>query len=280
MILLVTTSSKIKVTTGSSGSVTAHASWIDLVTATGVQTPSQYNINPTTATTTDLVGSPSSGHVANAKWIEARNEHASTSNLVTIKHTDGTTEIIIWQGTLLAGESVNYNEGQGWQYLDANGNPKLAATKLDLWLRVVSDVVNATTSFADVTGLTCALQSGKKYAFEAHLYYQTNASTTAGQFGVNIGAAPTALILGLINMSAPGVTSPTFNGGVATARDASAAGASTAGPGATNTMAILSGEITPSADGTFAVRLASEVAVASGLTVKAGSWLRIRELDN
>lgn len=279
MILLTSTSDLIQIVTGSSGTITAHASWVDLNGTT--TTPGRTNpASIATATTTTLVGSPASSTYRNAKLLSVRNEHASTSNLVTIRHTDGTNAHILWQGTLLAGETINFNEGQGWQYLDANGNPKLAATKLDVWLRVTSDVTNATTSFADVTDLTVALKSGKKYGFEAHLYYQTNAATTAGQFGVNIGAAPTALIVGLINMSAPGVTSPTFNGGVATARDTSAAGASTAGPGATNTMAILSGEITPSADGTFAVRCASEVAVAGGLVVKAGSTLRIRELDN
>jgi len=54
----------------------------------------------------------------------------------------------------------------------------------------------------------------------------------------------------------------------------------TTGPGAVNMLAIISGYIVPSADGTFAVRCASEVAVASGLTIKAGSWLRIWETDN
>ena len=38
--------------------------------------------------------------------------------------------------------------------------------------------------------------------------------------------------------------------------------------------------MTSAADGTFAVRCASEVAVAAGLTVKAGSWLRLWETDN
>ena len=32
-------------------------------------------------------------------------------------------------------------------------------------------------------------------------------------------------------------------------------------------------------DGTFALRCASEVAVAGGLVIKAGSWMRLREID-
>jgi len=51
----------------------------------------------------------------------------------------------------------------------------------------------------------------------------------------------------------------------------------TTGPGAVNMLAILSGFFNPSADGTFAVRCVSEVAVAGGLVVKAGSWCRVWE---
>lgn len=47
-----------------------------------------------------------------------------------------------------------------------------------------------------------------------------------------------------------------------------------------NLLVKLSGYIQPSANGTFAIRCKSEIAVAAGLTVKAGSWLRIWETDN
>ena len=152
--------------------------------------------------------------------------------------------------------------------------------KLDAKLRVVSDVVNATTSFADVTGLTQALLSGKKYAFEAWLFHQTNATTTGAQFGVNIGATPTVLNLSSISQITASVTAATFGSSAMVTAVDTAAVVETTGPGAVNMLAVLAGFIQPSADGTFAIRCKSEVAVASGLTVKAGSWLRIWEVDN
>lgn len=279
MILLTSTSDKIQLITGSAGSVKAHTSWVDNLA--GVMTPGRTNpANITTATTTDLVGSPAASTYRNAKMLSVRNDHASVSNLATIQHTDGTNVIPLWKGTLLPGESVNFNEGVGWQYLDANGTPKSPTTKLNTTVYASADVVNATTSFADVTGLTASLQAGKKYAFEAMLFHQTNATTTGAQFGVNIGAVPTQLNLSASQQITASVTNATYgSSAMVTARD-TAAVVETTGPGTNNFLAWLTGFIIPSADGTFAIRCASEVAVASGLTVKAGSWLRIREVDN
>ena len=48
----------------------------------------------------------------------------------------------------------------------------------------------------------------------------------------------------------------------------------------TMVMSIMSGWFNPSASGTFAVRACSEVAVAAGITIKAGSFLRVFECDN
>jgi hypothetical protein len=278
MLLLASTSDKIRLTSTGTANLDVHASWMDY--ASGTITPGRTNTPISSATTTDIVGVPGSSTVRNVKFISVRNSHASASQGVTIIHTDGTNPITLWSGTLLAGESVNFYEGAGWQYNDANGNPKLAAAKMDKWLRVTNDVINATTSFADVTDLTVPLLSGKKYAFEAHLYHQTNATTTGAQFGVNIGAAPTLLNLCAIQQITFSVTGAAYgSSAMVTARD-TAAVVETTGPGAVNALAILSGFIIPSADGTFAIRCVSEVAVAAGLTVKAGSWLRIREVDN
>lgn len=278
MLLLTSINDKLRLTSSGAANLDVHASWMDY--ASGVVTPGRTNTPISSATTTDVVAPPAASTIRNVKQLSVRNSHASTSNGVTIIHTDGTNPISLWSGTLLAGESINFNEGAGWQYLDANGNPKLAATKLDVLLRTTADVVNATTAFADVTDLTVTLKSGKKYAFEAMLFHQTNATTTGAQFGVNIGAAPTLLNLSGSQQITASVTAAAYGAeAMKTARD-TAAVVETTGPGAVNMTAWLVGLIIPSADGTFAIRCASEVAVASGLTVKAGSWLRVRECDN
>lgn len=276
MLLLTTTSDKLQVVTDASAAVKVHASWID--NASGVISAGRTNTaSIASATTTDVVAAPAASTVRNVKFLSARNDHASTSVTVTIQHTDGANAEPVWKGALAAGESVNFNEGQGWQVLDSAGLPKAAATKLDLVLRVTADVTNATTSFADVTGLTCAVVAGKKYAIECHLYHITNATTTGAQFGVG-GVAMTEMQIGAISTVTNSATSATMSTGQATAIDTAVVvqttGAAAVGP------TILSGYIQPSASGTFAIRCASEVAVASGLIVKKGSWLRIRECDN
>jgi hypothetical protein len=278
MLLLTSITDKVRLTSTGTANLDVHASYVDYTATT--QTPARTNTAISSATTTDIVGVPGSSTTRNVKFLSVRNSHASASNGVTILHTDGTTAVTLWVGTLLAGETVVFHEGTGWQYLDANGNPKLAATKLNTMLRVTNDVINATTSFADITDLTVALLSGKKYAFVAYLFHQTNATTTGAQFGVNIGAAPTVLNVSAIQQITSVVTGGAWGSGNMVAARDTAAVAETTGPGAANMLAIVAGFIIPSADGTFAMRCASEVAVAAGLTVKAGSWMHIIECAN
>lgn len=278
MIILSGANAKLQVVTGSAASVEVHASYAD--NNAGSITPGFTNTAAiASATTTDVVAAVGASKQRKLKFMSARNDHASTSTTLEVLHNDsGSSTETLWKGTLLAGEQVYYNENVGWVYLDANGAVKPSTAKLDSWLRVVSDVINATTSFADITGLTVALLSGKKYMFEAHLYHVNDATTTGSRFGYNIGAAPTASIVGTIDTVTPSVTASAHSAGVITARD-TAVTAQTTGS-ASQRLAIISGFIQPSADGTFAMRCASEVAVAAGLTVKAGSWLHVRELDN
>jgi hypothetical protein len=104
VLLLTSTSDKIQVVTGSSGTVEVHASWVD--NASGTITPDRANTSISSATTTDVVDSPGASTQRNVKLLAVRNDHASTSNTVEIRHTDGTTPVTLWSGTLLAGEAV------------------------------------------------------------------------------------------------------------------------------------------------------------------------------
>lgn len=277
MILLTSTADKLQVITSAAGTVKVQASWADNLS--GAVTVGRTNTAAiSTATTTDVLASPATSTQRKLKFLSVRNTHASLSQTITIQHTDGTTVEELWVGTLNFGEAVTYGEAAGWQVFDASGCPKLAAARLDVKLRVISDVVNATTSFADITGLTTPLLSGKKYCFEAMLIHVNDASTTGSRFGYNIGAAPTASIVSTHDTVTPSVTASAHSAGTITARD-TAVTAQTTGS-TSQRLAIITGFIQPSADGTFAMRCASEIAVTNGLTVKAGSWLRIWETDN
>lgn len=279
LIIGPSTSDILQVITSAAGTIKPELSWIIVDTSTPpvVQTvDSTPKADITTATTTNLIAG-ASGTKTRIGMLSLYNSDASVTNTVTVQLVDGSLTTPINQATLAPGESFIFT-GTTWIHYDANGVPVLASAKLDVKLRVSSDVINATTSFADVTGLTVNLLAGKKYNFEAHLYHINNATTTGSRFGVNIGAAPTDLRVATIDTVTASVTASVHSAGSVTALN-TAATAQTTGSAAV-TMAILSGYIVPSADGTFAIRCQSEVAVAAGLTVKAGSWLRIWEADN
>jgi hypothetical protein len=280
MLLLTSTSDIVRVITSSGGaSIQPHASWID--NASGTITPGRTNTAAiTSATTTTVVGSPSASTQRNVKKLSLVNGHASASETLVVEHFDGTTATDLTGPIVLrAGEWLEFDQRGRWTHYDSNGTPYDPAPKLDVCLYKTADQAFATAaSFADITDLTVALKSGKKYAFEAVLFHISNATTTGAQFAVNIGAAPTSLIVGNIDTVTNSVTASAHSSGVQTARD-TALTAQTTGSAA-NAIGFLAGFIIPSADGTFALRATSEVTVAAGLTVKAGSWLRIRECDN
>jgi len=66
------------------------------------------------------------------EYVSVRNKHASSSNAIIIKHTDGTTASEIIGLTLLAGETLQYVAGDGWSVLDTTGAKKTTAATADL----------------------------------------------------------------------------------------------------------------------------------------------------
>lgn len=123
MLLLANTTHKLQVVTASTGNIDVNASWVDL-NGTTVTPGSTNTVQITTATTTDVVAAPASSTQRNVKGIRIRNAHASTSMVVTVQHTDGTTVSTIVKTTLKTGESMFYEEGSGWVVMDAAGGLK------------------------------------------------------------------------------------------------------------------------------------------------------------
>lgn len=122
MLLLTGTSDKIRILTASSVStIYVHASYMDYNGST--ITPSRANTQITTATTTDVVSSPGSGVQRDVRTLSIRNGHASSSNAITIIHTDGSTACDLFKYTLLAGESIEYMDDE-FYLVDASGNRK------------------------------------------------------------------------------------------------------------------------------------------------------------
>jgi hypothetical protein len=266
MLLLAATTDTFQLISSTTSALDVHVSYVDASSTTLVPSGAgKQNTAIVTATTTTILAAPAASTVRNMKTLKVRNKGA-VANDVTIQFDQNATDFELHKVTLLAGECLQYIEGIGFFVLTSG--------RLDRWLRVSADVVNATTSFADVTGLTCAVESGKTYNFEAHLTHINNATTTGSRFGIN-GPTLSAIRVSTIDTVTASVTASVHSAGSVTAVD-TAATAQTTGS-ANDTLAILSGSFTTGAAGTFAIRSQSEVAVAAGLTVRAGSWCHVWE---
>lgn len=268
MLLLTATTDKLQLVTDVAADIDVHASYVDADSSgLGSLAAGRQNTAITTATTTDIVAAPGASKTRNVKTLNVRNKDPTDATNVTVVFDQNGADFELFKTTLKAGDVLEYVEGVGWFTYQA--------ARLDRWLIVPSDAVNATTSWADVTGLTCSVENGKTYNFETHLIHAENATTTGPRFGIN-GPSLSNIIVSILDVVTLGTDTTTMRSGAATAVDTSAAGASATGKTG-NATAIMSGSFTAGANGTFAVRFQSEVAVASALTVKAGSWCHLWE---
>ena len=112
MLLLTSTSDKIQVVTTAATACGVHASWVDLNGST--VTPDRSNTSIAAAATTDVVASPAASTQRNVKFLSVWND-ASSGQTITIRHTDGTTSVDLWQGTVPAQTGVIFDESSGWR---------------------------------------------------------------------------------------------------------------------------------------------------------------------
>lgn len=273
MLLLASTSDKIRLTTSAATNVDVQASYVDLVAPSTV-TPGRLNTAITTATTTDVVASPGASTFRTLKLLSVRNKSTTTANDVTVIHTDGTTAVEVIKVTLLAGEALIYDEHAGFLIRTALGAAKTAAATGQLNIvPLTGDVTNNNASantIADVTGLTFPVLSGVSYYWKAAIGFTAAATTTGSRWAVNGPASPTHLAY--TSRYPLTATTETFN--YATAYDIPAAANATSLT--TGNVAVIEGVITPSADGTVAMRFASEIS-SSAIVAKTGSvlqWMR------
>jgi hypothetical protein len=130
---------------------------------------------------------------------------------------------------------------------------------------VVNNNASANT-IADVTGLSFQVTAGTTYRFYALIRYSSAATTTGSRWSVSAPANPT--LLNYVSRYTLTATAVTTNN--ATAYDVpsgSSATSLTAG-----NICVIEGIITPSQNGTFIIRFASEVS-NSAITALAGSTL-------
>ena len=112
MILLNSTSDKLRLVTAQAGDVRVHSAFADL--ASGAVTVGRLNTSISTATTTDIVASPAASTSRAVQFVNIWNDSTTDANKVTIQHTDGTTTVDLYSLSLPAQSGIVYVEGEGW----------------------------------------------------------------------------------------------------------------------------------------------------------------------
>lgn len=122
-VFLADTNDTLEVVTASGVStINVQAAWAD-ITTTAI-TPGSTNSLITTATTTTVVASPGASTYRQIKGLTIYNSHASSSNAISVQQYDGTNRAVMLKYTLLAGETIQWNEDAGFRVIDASGQVK------------------------------------------------------------------------------------------------------------------------------------------------------------
>lgn len=119
MLYLSSTSDLLSINIDVAGTVTCHASYVD-VNGTTV-TPGRQNTNTSSSGTVTVVSSPGASTTRTVKTLIVTNTNAAVQSTVKVLHTDGTTVSEIYRTAIGPGESIQYHEGYGFSRFSAVG---------------------------------------------------------------------------------------------------------------------------------------------------------------
>lgn len=122
-ITLDTTSKSFELTTSAAVNTDYYVSWVDMTTSAFTPGASAGTIN--TAGTTVVVAAPASSTQRGIKSVSVFNRDASTAQTVTVKVDVSGTEYCLFKATLMAGESLQWSDGNEWSVYDAVGDKKV-----------------------------------------------------------------------------------------------------------------------------------------------------------
>src|SRR6185503_2162121 len=181
MLNLDTNASVIRAVTSGTADIDVLASWTDFTP------PSTFDSQNTptlivTATTTTLVGAPSTGTTRNVRGLNIRNSHASSSNTVRIEFFDGTNIVELFNVTLAAGEVLVMNEQGVWFVYDTNGGVKMGASAAsDTLAGVIQTATQAEMESA--TSTTDAVTPARQHFHPGHGKLWVKCGVTANILG-------------------------------------------------------------------------------------------------
>lgn len=284
-MILDSTSDEVRLITSAAASIEVHVGWADWDTGPTFVLGSD-DLVITTATTTDIVASPTGTVKRQVKNLLIRNDHASTACDVTVEHFDGTDTVQVKKFSLLAGESAEYDGGH-WHYYTASGIEKVydaSVEDTEYVIRAASDrVLTSTTSeqpmFNNPTNGRVTLPTGV-YFFDWHAII-TGMSATSGNARLDILGTGTATLTNILwSLWGLDNTTPATIADDDAAYfqvDTSAASAVAAGTGTAMRFAA-QGMFGVSSGGTLQPALALVTAAAA--TVQNGSYFRIKRVGD
>lgn len=148
MLLLTSISDLIQLITGSTLTIHVHASWVDLSNSGATVAPGRTNTIVSSAGTTTIVGSPAASTQRNVKFLSIENTSTTTSESITVQHTDGTNVVQLQVVTLQPGWTLTYSDQSGWTTIDAAG----ARTEVPLTGRLLNSTSLTSASGTFTTG--------------------------------------------------------------------------------------------------------------------------------
>lgn len=277
MITLNLTTDKLEIVLDAASTVLECVTTFKDVSATDI-TPNRVVVDSNGVTPVDISGSPGASVQRVIEFISVYSNEASLTRTVTIRYNANGTTYYLFKATLAAGEMLQYADGVGWRVFATTGaiknsinqgaNAPLGATLNSVVLG--SDVINnnaTANTIQDVTGLSFSVTAAKRYYFKFIIFYTAAATTTGSRWAVYCNAG-TAAELSLISEYSLTTTTSTRNANIQGFDLPAASNATSAATG--NNMAVIEGIFTPTANGTFTARFASEV-LSSAITAKAGS---------
>lgn len=283
-MLLSSTTDLIQVLTSSTSSLDVQVNGFDIDTDT-TDRPTGYRLNTVIAAiaTTTIAGSPSNATTERTiQRASLRNKGVAT-NVVTVRHTDGTTPVEMIEATLQADCSLQYHISRGWWVTDTQGREATvtygyagtAISDSDTITRLTGDVTNnnaTANTIADVTGLSFPVTAAKLYQFEFNIIYTAAATTTGSRWSIT---GPATTYLDYMSEYSLTTTTSTRNAMLQAYDVPASSNATSAATG--NNWAVIRGVIQPSADGTVIARFASEIS-SSAIVAKINSFVRYRQI--
>jgi hypothetical protein len=159
-------------------------------------------------------------------------------------------------------------------YTTTNGSRRIVGGKIDQWITPSQDVTNSTTTIADVTGMTIALEANSSYLCDGTIDFETDATTTG--IGLTINSALSDYVRWAHRFSIPttqsGSVAPTVALGRAPQTGTNVS-ASVDTANATMMATVNASIVTGPTAGTATVQFKSEVAASVATVRKAGSVL-------